>query len=258
MKYRKSIVARNWAETIGSGKGPARREMWEIYRNLTDTMMEAPWLLRASKTALKKALIVSEDELSEMKKILDIYPHAIVATSHIGNWELTAQTLSLFEIGTSMIVYKPLLNKRSQREADEIRTRFGALIAPMKLLPKRLAEAQLTHNHVLVGLAADQRPQPNETNYWTSFLGKEAAFYTGPAKLALRKTMPIFYMNATRITRGKYQVRFELLFSPELAYNYTIESLTEKLIKRSEQHIYSQPTSWLWSHNRWKHKRPND
>lgn len=254
--YRKYIVNKNWADTLGKGVGPSRREVWEIYRNLTDTMLEAPWMLAASKATLKKALVVPIQDLAMIRQVLAVYPHAVVATSHIGNWELTAQTLALHEVGTSLIVYKPLLNKRSQPQADRIRTRFGALIAPMKLLPKRLAEAQLTHKNVLVGLAAEQRPQPNETNYWTTFLGKEAAFYTGPAKLALRKDMPIFYMNGRRVARGKYEVRFELLYSPEQASDFTVESLTELLIKRAEQHICSQPTSWLWTHNRWKHTRP--
>ena len=33
--------------------------------------------------------------------------------------------------------------------------------------------------------------------------------------------------------------------------------ITERYVRRLEAMIREQPELWMWSHRRWKHKRPN-
>jgi len=42
---------------------------------------------------------------------------------------------------------------------------------------------------------------------------------------------------------------------PQSSENYQI---TEKYMHLLEEKIKKNPEFWLWSHNRWKHKRPID
>jgi KDO2-lipid IV(A) lauroyltransferase len=56
-----------------------------------------------------------------------------------------------------------------------------------------------------------------------------------------------------RLQRGKYEVIPELLFRHP---KETSEGeITEAFIRRLEKDILANPTPWLWSHRRWKHKR---
>jgi Kdo2-lipid IVA lauroyltransferase/acyltransferase len=56
-----------------------------------------------------------------------------------------------------------------------------------------------------------------------------------------------------RTGRGYYTIVAEMLFRHP---NETPEGeITETFNKRLEKEILRDPTIWLWSHKRWKHKR---
>ena len=38
---------------------------------------------------------------------------------------------------------------------------------------------------------------------------------------------------------------------------FTEEQVTEMHLKCLEENILQQPANWLWSHRRWKHKKPS-
>ena len=60
-------------------------------------------------------------------------------------------------------------------------------------------------------------------------------------------------MNVKRPKRGYYEVTPELLF---LEPKDTADGeICEKFTKRLEEEIIKEPSTWLWSHKRWKHKR---
>jgi Kdo2-lipid IVA lauroyltransferase/acyltransferase len=77
--------------------------------------------------------------------------------------------------------------------------------------------------------------------------------FTGPEKLAIKFNYPVVYMNVQRPRRGHYEVFPELLIPDPKA---TVENeISEKFMKRLEKEILNDPSPWLWSHKRWKHKR---
>jgi KDO2-lipid IV(A) lauroyltransferase len=81
--------------------------------------------------------------------------------------------------------------------------------------------------------------------------------YVGPEKLAKKFNYPVVYMNAKRIRRGYYEVTPELLFAEPK--NTADGEICEAFMKRLEREINSDPTTWLWSHRRWKHvRKPSD
>lgn len=66
--------------------------------------------------------------------------------------------------------------------------------------------------------------------------------------------MAVVFFNVKKIRRGYYNYNPELLFEhtsglPEYA-------ITEGHVRRLEEVIRENPEFWIWSHRRWKHKRP--
>jgi KDO2-lipid IV(A) lauroyltransferase len=59
-----------------------------------------------------------------------------------------------------------------------------------------------------------------------------------------------------KVKRGYYKVEIIKLFdNPKDTKEFEI---TECHVKLLEKIIKEQPEYWLWSHRRWKHKKPND
>jgi len=57
-----------------------------------------------------------------------------------------------------------------------------------------------------------------------------------------------------RVKRGNYQIKFlEITDKPR---ETKPGEITEKFIKLAEDDINADPASYLWSHDRWKHKKP--
>jgi len=66
--------------------------------------------------------------------------------------------------------------------------------------------------------------------------------------------LPIFYAHLDKDKKGYYSARFELLTDTPNATHYG--EITEKMMQWLEKDIRQDPACWLWSHKRWKHKRP--
>ena len=130
-----------------------------------------------------------------------------------------------------------------------MRTRFGTKITPVNQTLRDMVanRKQMT----ATAFIADQTATKKDA-YWTTFLHQDTAVFTGPEKLAVKFNYPVVYMNVQRPRRGYYEVFPELLIaSPQEAKE---NEISEKFMKRLEQEIIRDPTVWLWSHRRWKHK----
>ena len=102
---------------------------------------------------------------------------------------------------------------------------------------------------------ADQTPPP-ERAYWTTFLNQDTPVFWGTEKIAQKLGRPVVYCGIDREARGRYVMRFEDLVPDPGA---TPEGfISDAHTRRLEQDIRRRPAIWLWSHRRWKHKRPAD
>jgi KDO2-lipid IV(A) lauroyltransferase len=54
--------------------------------------------------------------------------------------------------------------------------------------------------------------------------------------------------------RGFYEVEYELVTNESSKSKHG--EITEKFTKMIEADIVKNPEYWLWSHKRWKHKKP--
>ena len=106
------------------------------------------------------------------------------------------------------------------------------------------------------GFISDQTPTKSEIHYWTKFLNQDTPIFLGVEKIAKKTNQPIVYLDMQKVKRGYYQVEIIKLFeNPKDTKDYEI---TEKHVRLLESIIKEKPEYWLWSHRRWKHKKPND
>jgi KDO2-lipid IV(A) lauroyltransferase len=100
---------------------------------------------------------------------------------------------------------------------------------------------------------ADQTPSP-ERAYWMTFLNQDTPVFQGTEALSKKLGYPVVYISITRPRRGYYHMRVEALVPDPK--NTGEGNITEIHTRRLERDIRNNPDLWLWTHRRWKHRRP--
>ena len=118
---------------------------------------------------------------------------------------------------------------------------------------RKVIEEVKKEQKFLIWLLSDQRP-PKNAGYWTKFLNQETAFFLGAGKIVKKLGLSLVFMDIQRTGRGRYEVAFDLLVEPKT--DLDIYQITELHIRKLEEVINKKPDYWLWSHKRWKHKKP--
>ena len=79
----------------------------------------------------------------------------------------------------------------------------------------------------------------------------------GAERTATTFQYPVFYADVVRTKRGYYKVEYTEIASPsyEKGQEY---SITEKFASMLEKSINANPSSYLWSHRRWKHTQAEE
>ena len=247
--YRKGVVLNNLKNSF-----PSKSEM-EIelisknyFRYLCDLILETLKTMNMSAQESKERCVFHTPEwLNNLDKEGRSF---IIVMGHYGNWEWAGPSFTLNTNHQLVVIYRPLSNTYFEKMMCRMRTRFGTRITPVNLtLRDMVANRKLV---TATAFIADQTAT-RLNSYWTTFLNQDTPVFTGPEKLAVKFNYPVVYMNVQRTRRGYYEVFPELLFS---APQDTKENeITEVFMKRLEQQIMVDPTTWLWSHRRWKHKR---
>ena len=170
---------------------------------------------------------------------------------HYGNWEWAGPSFSLHTNYQLVVIYRPLTNPYFDKMLIRMRTKFGTKITPVN---QTLRDMVANRKSVTATAFIADQAATSSNSYWTTFLHQDTAVFNGPEKLAVKFNYPVVYMNIQRTKRGYYDLTPELLFSHP---NETKENeILEVFTKRLEKDIINDPVIWLWSHRRWKHKRP--
>jgi KDO2-lipid IV(A) lauroyltransferase len=64
----------------------------------------------------------------------------------------------------------------------------------------------------------------------------------------------VVFIGIRRIKRGYYELNFERIAEPP--YFKKDHAILDRYIARMEDQIRKSPSGWLWSHRRWKLKKP--
>lgn len=251
--YRKEVVLTNLRNSFPHKSDKELLEIREaFFRYLCDLFIETFKTLTISpKDMLRRCRLTPEskklfDDLSRSKQSI------ILVMGHYGNWEWGGNSFALECMQQLYVIYHPLGNKHFDWLMYKMRTRFGnRLIAMRNTFREMLANKQtIVHATAFI---ADQTPQP-ENAYWTTFLNQDTPVFKGTEIISKKLNLPVVYVSIRRRKRGYYEMHAEMLVANPAA---TADGeITELHTRRLEQDIIADPAIWLWSHKRWKHKRP--
>ncbi len=251
-RYRRTTVAENLMRSF-PGKSPAERKKIEkqYYRNLGDLVVEFVKMRHMRPESINKRMQLLNPELLE-----ELYANKrslFVAIGHCGNWEWLGHKLAHLHLHKPFAAFKPLSDPHFDDYMRSIRMRFGL----PELIPfKQTYRTLLNNKHSLnaVVMASDQTPTREEINFWTIFLNQETPFFLGIGKMARALDYAVLFFDIRRKRRGYYEIEIKpVTLNPAALSPHEI---TEKYVSLLEEAIVQQPDNWLWSHRRWKHKKP--
>lgn len=250
--YRKEVVMNNLRNSFPEkDEAELKAIASKFYRWFCDLTLET-----------LKTLTISPEEVRKRvefrgKDILQQYARekrsVILVLGHYGNWELAGARYSQErDIPQLHVIYHPLANARFDRLMHHMRTRHGTKLYTMR----ETSKAMIRDRDLLTATAfiADQTPSP-ERAYWMTFLNQDTPVFQGTEGLARKLDKPVIYISITRPERGYYCMLMETLV-PDPTRTRDGE-ITEVHTRRLEQDIRKYPELWLWTHRRWKHKRPS-
>lgn len=252
-QYRKKVVLSNLRKSFPTYDEQAIQAIAsKFYRNFTDIIFETIKLKSISKEDLL-------DRIDLDVSILDHYyeqnQNLVVVAGHLGNWEMLNLFGSARLSHQMVVVYHELQNDTFEDWFKNVRTRFGTEMVTMKeAISKAMQPRDRPFIFILIN---DQSPVP-EKAFWTRFLNQDTGVFRGVELIARRLNSPVLYMAILKneAKRGFYKGYFKLITeSPKQAPN---NSILQAQIGFLEQDIIQQPENWLWSHKRWKHKKPEN
>ncbi|HET7451860.1 MAG TPA: lysophospholipid acyltransferase family protein [Thermoanaerobaculia bacterium] len=177
-------------------------------------------------------------------------------SAHFGNWEIGALAAGLLHRPIASVV-RPLDNPRLERELAALRGKFGNRTIGKKHAAREILKEM--RRGETVAILIDQNVLAREAVF-VPFFGRLAA--TSPALALLQKktdaaVVPVFCRPRGG---GRYALRFERPIAlPDLpAAETTVEALTARYTRVTEDAVRAEPALWLWMHNRWRTRPPGE
>ncbi|MBL4706707.1 MAG: lysophospholipid acyltransferase family protein, partial [Flavobacteriales bacterium] len=223
----------------------------QFYQHFCDIIVESLKNFTVSRKRVAKRMVIENPEI--MDQFHEQGRNVIVVGGHYNAWELYALAMPIYHKHVGVGVYKPLSNKFFDNKLRTSREKYGLELIPMKESAQYFANENNKGKYAFI-LGSDQSPSNPSNAYWMDFMSQDTPVLFGAEKNAKQYNLPIVFGHATKVRRGYYTLKYTLLFdnSAETSYGEITKSHTQFL----EKIILQKPQFWLWSHRRWKHKRP--
>lgn len=225
----------------------------DFYKHLCDLFLEVFQTLTISKKKMLQHCSFKPEAQALFTQLAQEGKSVILVMGHQGNWEWAGNTFSALIPSQLYVIYHPLANPYVNKLVVKMRTRFNTKLIAMKETFKEMLALKSEIN--TTAFIADQTPSSPKGSHWMTFLNQDTPVFLGTERIAKKLNYPIVYAFVKKVKRGYYEIEAELLLEdPSLMPEEG--AITELHTKRLEQDILAQPETWLWSHRRWKHKRP--
>ena len=254
LRYRRDVVRQNIRRCFPE-YSPAEvdRLARNYYHFFFDSIVESIKLFSMSEgAAVRRCRVVNPEVVDHLRKEGRSF---IAYGAHFSNWEIAALSFSPQFTGfTVMGIYSPLKNESLDRLFRQNRSRTGTQVVSRRVIDEYYAEHD--GRPTVEFFVADQSPSNAlwEKLHWTTFMGQTTAFLAGPERFAVRYDRPVYYMNLRRQRRGHYTAK--LIPITDDPRSTPRGYITEAYARRLEHEIRTDPTTWLWTHRRWKRDVP--
>jgi KDO2-lipid IV(A) lauroyltransferase len=224
-----------------------------FYHHFVDIWMEVVYSYRVSQEEMRRRMVI--ENLDELEELCRRKKGVIVYFAHLCNWEWLADIGNQFA-DRSIVeydVYRKLKSAQADRAMLLLREKRGAHGVEKNQILRHLVQLRRADHPYIIGLAADQKPAPNNSDTFTTFLHQQTAFLEGGDVLARKFDLGVGYMHVQCVERGYYRARLE--FITDDAQAMPDKAITLRYVELLEANILQQPHMWLWTHNRWKWTR---
>ncbi len=247
--YRRKVVRMNLLNSFPE-KPMAEIEAIEkrYYKFLSSLVFEIIKMKSITKKSLHRRVKFKNVDLVEA--YLQNNESVLFCSSHYGNYEWVCMAIGLNFSGAHHPIYKPLSSEIFDRWFFNMRSRFGNKMIAMRQTLRSIQSSKGTPTMFTFG--SDQAPSKDESNYWTSLLNQETSVQLGIEKIAKKTNRPVFYLKINYLKRGYYEVDcVPICLHPAETSEFEITELHTQFL---QEMIREEPSYWLWSHRRWKHK----
>ena len=249
--YRKKTVRNNISLTLSHLSSKERLDIEKkSFRHMCDMFLEMIKTMTISKSEMTKRYTFSNLEVytNLEKKNKSI----ALMVAHYASYEWVISMNS--KIGyKGYAIYKRLNNPYFDKLVRNIRSKFEAHLITTKATIPTIESNKASNILSIYGFASDQSPRLSVTFHWKKFLGIEVPVHTGAEMLAKKHDLNVIFLKTKKLKRGYYQGTFEVL--SENAINVPDYQITDQFLELVEKQIYEAPEFYLWTHNRWKHRR---
>jgi len=252
ISYRRKVVADNLKNSFPEKTEEERKTIEKkFYRHLADLIIETFKSTHMSKTNQRKRFTYSNLEIID--KLREEKRDIIAVMGHYNNWEWPT-LLPYYLKYKTIIIFKPLQNKYFNSFINNHRSEYGIVLTPTSQVIREIIKYKINHINTLSVFISDQIPAKGDIKFWTTFLNQDTAVFTGAGKIASKYDMALVFFHVQKIKRGYYNLDIELLFDHTAGLSE--DEITERHVRRLEEIIREKPENWIWSHRRWKHKKP--
>lgn len=193
---------------------------------------------------------------ARLKEITAKDPHRrlVVATGHLGSFELLAHSVALMGYPLSFVV-RDFKLPRVDSWWRGIRERFGNKVISRKGAFKEVLSE--LHSNRIVALLFDQNVTRNHAVF-VPWFGRPAATSKTLALAALRSEALVLVATLTHLTEDNYRIDvsecdFSAIYADKsLGPDEKVLRITEKASQEFEKFIRESPHAWFWMHRRWK------
>jgi Kdo2-lipid IVA lauroyltransferase/acyltransferase len=213
-----------------------------VFAHLGTSAVEVSRALRDPESLC--AIVFPEPSRRVLESALAERRGVVLATGHIGNWELLAGALAHNGFPLTAVVrasYDPGIT----RSVERARRRLGVETIHREGPGTAAAMLRALRRGRILGLLIDQ--DTRAPGGFVPFFGAPAFTPTGAAVLAMRTGAPLLVGTIRRTARGGHVVDMERCAPPDdaLAATAAVTAVLERAIRR-------HPSQWVWIHDRWR------
>lgn len=254
VRYRRKLVYQNMKDSFPEKSEKEIHRMEKVfYHHFCDYIVETIKLLHISDKETQKRVKFHNTEA--LQEIVDNGGSCLMLLGHYGNWEFVPSVTLWMRKGSVIFaqIYRPLKNKWFDRFFLKLRGRYHSECIAKQDTLRSILRYKSSGRPSITGFMADQTPSPANIHHWVNFLNHDTPVFTGVEKIAHKVGFSVFYFDVEKIKRGYYSVTIrEISKNPKETEEFEI---TNKYMEMMETTILRAPEYWLWTHNRWKHKR---
>jgi Kdo2-lipid IVA lauroyltransferase/acyltransferase len=249
--YRRKVVVQNIKNSFPKKTNAEQVEIAKkYYRHFCDLALESLKIFTITEREVQDRMVLKNPEV--INKYFDEKKSVILAGGHFNNWELFAVAIASVIKHEAIAIYKPFTSKYFDEKMRHTRGKYGLQMISTKNVKDFFLANRTRLTATIFG--CDQSPPFADKCHWMTFLNQDTGVLFGVEKYAKEYDYPVVFVRINKEKRGYYSFEFEDVGDQPTQTSHG--EITEKVTRMLESDILEKPEFWLWSHKRWKHKRP--